>query len=158
MAKSATMKPKTATKKATPMQETCCSETMAAPQKVSATKGSCCAETLALGKVQRVILHVSNFDRAVKFYTETLGLKLQSKSEGWAELATGGTEIDLHEGRKSKPSGDDPSLCFSSDNFDATYSALKSRGVNIGAVFKPCGDLRCASFTDPDGNRLGIEG
>jgi catechol 2,3-dioxygenase-like lactoylglutathione lyase family enzyme len=110
-----------------------------------------------LGKVERVILYVSDFERAVKFYTETLGLGLKHKSEGWAELATQGTEIDLHHGRDAKAK-DSTSLGFSVENFDAAYAALKARGVKVGKIFSPCGGLRCACFQDPDGNNLGIEG
>ncbi len=119
---------------------------------------SAAAPALSLGKVERVILYVSNFDRAVKFYTEKLGFTLKSKSEGWAELATAGTEIDLHHGRETKPQEGEPSLGFAVADFDAAYTALKARGVKVGKIFSPCSELRCACFTDSEGNNLGIEG
>jgi catechol 2,3-dioxygenase-like lactoylglutathione lyase family enzyme len=113
---------------------------------------------LKLGKVERVILYVADFDRAVKFYTETLGLSLLHKDEGWAALGTQGTEIDLHHGRRPKPQENDANIGFRVEDFDSAYAALKDRGVKVGKVFSPCGGLRCAGFTDPDGNKLGIEG
>jgi catechol 2,3-dioxygenase-like lactoylglutathione lyase family enzyme len=113
---------------------------------------------LKLGRVERVILYVADFERSVAFYTQTLGLPLRHKSEGWAELATEGAEIDLHHGRESKPGESDPSLSFKVENFDSAYAALKSRGVKVGKIFSPCGGLRCACFKDPDGHNLSIEG
>ncbi len=121
-------------------------------------KKTAATPALSLGKVERVILYVSNFDRAVKFYTEKLGFTLKSKSEGWAEIATAGTEIDLHHGRTTKPQEGEPSLGFAVADFDAAYAALKARGVKVGKIFSPCSTLRCACFTDSEGNNLGIEG
>ncbi len=128
------------------------------PTATARPKARKAAPALALGKVERVILYVSDFERAVKFYTEKLGLALKVKHEGWAELATSGTEIDLHHGRKNKVQECEPCLGFRVDDFDRSYAALKARGVKVGKIFSPCGGLRCACFTDPDGNNLGIEG
>ncbi len=117
---------------------------------------------LALGKVQRVILYVNDFDRAVKFYTETLGIPLQYQDEGWAALATQGTEIDLHAGGcGDEATAAEPGsthVAFAVADLDATYAALKARGVKLSEIFSPCGGTRCASFEDLDGNCLGIEG
>lgn len=111
-----------------------------------------------LGKVERVILYVSDFDRAVRFYHETLALPLQKREEGWAQLGTQGTEICLHSGRKPAADENAPWIGFWADNFDATYAWLKEQGVQVGNIESPCGGIRIASFKDPDGNPLGIEG
>lgn len=113
---------------------------------------------LNLTGVERVILYVTDWDRAVKFYTETLGIPLKYKEDGWAALATRGIELNLHSGRKSRAQKDEASIGFRVDDFDATYAALKQRGVKVGEIYSPCEELRCANFTDPDGNRLSIEG
>jgi predicted enzyme related to lactoylglutathione lyase len=116
------------------------------------------AAELRLGRVERVILYVSDFERAVRFYTETLGLALNYKEEGWASFKTEGTEIDLHGGRKEKAEPHAPNIGFRVERLDAATAALKARGVKVGKIFSPCGGLRCANFADPDGNVLGIEG
>ena len=111
-----------------------------------------------LGKVARVILYVSDFDRAVKFYTETLGIKKVYAEQGWCSLATEGTEIDLHHGRKASAGECEVNIGFQVKDLDATYAALLDAGVKVSKIFSPCGGLRCVSFRDPDGNSLGIEG
>lgn len=116
------------------------------------------ASSPGLGAVARVIVYVTDFKRAVKFYTETLGLAAKTVVEGWAELETAGTEIDLHHGRDSKAEEHSASIGFRVADVDATVASLKSRGVKVGKIFSPCGGLRCASFRDPDGNALSIEG
>lgn len=122
-------------------------------------KTAAAAAKPGLRAVQRVILYVSDFDRAVKFYTETLGVPLKGGHDGWAELGTEGIEIDLHSGRGKQAAGeDDPLIYFRVDDLDATYAALRSRGVKLGEIQSPCGGVRCACFRDPDGNALGIEG
>jgi catechol 2,3-dioxygenase-like lactoylglutathione lyase family enzyme len=43
-----------------------------------------------------VILVVEDFDRALRFYTEVLGLKLGQRSEDYAPLDTGATRLGLY--------------------------------------------------------------
>jgi hypothetical protein len=48
---------------------------------------------------------------------------------------------------------------FRVENFDASYKALQLREVpQLGEPYSPVAGLRCAQFSDPDGNALGIEG
>lgn len=116
------------------------------------------AKTLDLSKVERVILYVTDFDRAVKFYRDTLGLKPSFAEEGWAQFETKGTELCLHSGREEAPGKHDACVGLGVADFDFSYAELKRRGVAMGEIHSPCGGIRCAGFNDPDGNRLGIEG
>ena len=112
-----------------------------------------------LSKVARIILFVRDMDVAVKFYTEVLGIPLQYRFGDWAGLATEGVEICLHGGRTAiAPPHGDPSIGFHVDDFDATCTELKARGVKLGNIFSPSPGIRVAHFDDPDGNELGIEG
>lgn len=114
----------------------------------------------AITTTARVILYVSDFDRALAFYTKTLGFELSYPTEGgWAEFKTGQASICIHAGREGTVTTKGiSSVGFAVDDFDKTYANLKTRGVVLGDVFKPCGDLRVSSFCDPDGNELSIEG
>jgi predicted enzyme related to lactoylglutathione lyase len=130
-----------------------------APAKAATSaKAAKAAKPFKLGAVERIILYVRDFNRAVKFYGETLAIGLKYQSPGWAALATSGIEINLHEGLKGKPADKLLNLSFRVDDFDAACAELKKRGVTVGAVFQPCEGLRCAPFSDPDGHRLHIEG
>ena len=112
----------------------------------------------ALLHCNRVIYYVKDFQKAVDFYTNTLGLQLSYPAEGgWAELSTGACRLSLH-------ATDEPftpnftSVSFAVADFDATRAKLISKGVAMGEVFEPCGTVRCSTFKDLDGNHLCIEG
>lgn len=114
----------------------------------------------AIRTAARMILYVSDFDRALAFYSKTLGLELAYPGEGgWAEFKTGQAAICIHAGREGQLTTKGiASVGFAVDDFDAAFKSLKARGVVLGEPFMPCGDLRVSSFCDPDGNELSIEG
>ncbi|HEV2992985.1 MAG TPA: VOC family protein [Acidimicrobiia bacterium] len=111
-----------------------------------------------------VILIVEDLDRAVGFYTETLGLTLGHRAGSYAQLATGLTRVGLYEraamsellGRPlGAPDPDRPGfeLGFLVADCDATYADLVARGA-AGAVEptdRPWGQ-RTAYVRDPDGH------
>ena len=114
----------------------------------------------ALLKNARVILYVSDFDRALAFYSGTLGLRTAYPAEhGWAEFVTGDSAVCIHSGREHQgPTKGISSVSFSVADFDAAKARLEAQGVVMSAPFDPCGGLRVSSFSDPDGNELAIEG
>lgn len=117
------------------------------------------AKRLDLTRPQRVIFYVTDFERAMKFYKETLGLKLASPAEdGWASFQLKGIELSIHSGRKKSTKGDATYFGFAVSDVDAARLTLKARGVKVGEIVSPCGGTRFFSFQDPDGNHLGCEG
>ena len=80
---------------------------------------------------------VRNMDRAVKFYTKTLGGKLQSRAEGemkemWASVKIGKEEFWLI--KPSSSQGKKPDLAFSTfivKNIKAEVTDLKKRGARF---------------------------
>jgi predicted enzyme related to lactoylglutathione lyase len=102
-------------------------------------------------------LMVADFDRAVRFYTETLGLKLKNRfGNEWAEVETPGLTIGLHPAREGTPSGGAShiSIGLGVDDLDAAVSELRQRGLEFQPV-RDAGDAgRFAAFSDPDGTAL----
>lgn len=103
-------------------------------------------------------IYVSNLDRAVKFYTETLGLKLQYQAgQGWASIDAGnGLVLGLH---GTHPGGPEPGkngatqVGFELDEpLDAVYSKLTERGLKFQGPIMDTDAVRLAYFSDPDGN------
>jgi len=110
-----------------------------------------------LERVDQVWFWVADMDRAVAFYTDVLGLRLQHRDgDTWAELAAGPIRLALHGGATAARQGGG-TVVFEVDDLDAVRFAMEMRGVafddRIGEVD---GVARFASFTDPDGNRLQI--
>ncbi len=108
---------------------------------------------MMLRRIERVWFWVQDMDRALKFYTEVLGLELVHRhGDEWAELASEPVHLALHGGDGHEPGG---TVVFEVEDLDEARFALELRGV----VFEPHageveGVARFVSFADPDGNRL----
>ena len=104
-------------------------------------------------------VYVSSVSRAVKFYSEILGMRVKSHwSEEFAEVEMPGLIIGLHPaGGKGAPkpgASGSISIGFEVDDLDSALQDLKSKGVTFhGSVFED-GPVRLAFFGDPDGNAL----
>jgi predicted enzyme related to lactoylglutathione lyase len=112
-----------------------------------------------------VIVYVKDMDKAVSFYTKTLGIKLRMNEGGWAELETGNTTLALHQAEQvagaSVPG--QPIVVFNTDDIQKTYEALKESGVKVEGEPAVCCEEedfigKSVSFKDPDGNHLSVYG
>jgi len=106
-------------------------------------------------KEANVTLMVNDMERAVRYYTETLGLKLKVRyGEHFAQVEAPGTIIALHPKSGPKPGGfESISIGFAVDDLDRTMGELKAKGVSFSRITDDT-QVRLAFFTDPDGNPL----
>lgn len=109
-----------------------------------------------------VQLRVADLDRAVAFYSETLGFELEriDRPLKWARIKSGisGVVIGLGEGEGVEGSGT-VSLNFGVGNIDRARAILESRGVVfLGPTQNIPGVVRLADFKDPDGNLIRLAG
>jgi catechol 2,3-dioxygenase-like lactoylglutathione lyase family enzyme len=106
-------------------------------------------------------IYVANIEVSIRFYTETLGLKLRMRAgDKWAEIDAGpGLVIGLHPvepGQTPKP-GVQGSLAIGfnvTQDLDQVVSALARRGVRFHGPVVDDEHVRLAFFDDPDGNGL----
>jgi len=99
---------------------------------------------------------VKDFDRAFRFYAETLGLPVKMRAgDEYAEVALPGLTIGLHNASHGEPTGGAPGvqLGLQVDDLDAAMAELKTRGVTFGHVIN-ADSRRFAYFTDPDGTSI----
>jgi predicted enzyme related to lactoylglutathione lyase len=106
--------------------------------------------------VWAITLTVSDLERAVRFYGETLGLTKKYQFGDYAGFDCGGVEIGLKTwGDLESPREGEPCIDFAVNSVDETFEALSSRGV---VFIKEPEDAqwgaRIALFKDPDGNVL----
>ncbi len=118
-----------------------------------------------------VRVFVSDWDRALRFYTETLGIPTAFRSDemGWAQLDTGEANLALE---RVEPSSSPPypgaegalvgrflGVSLTVSDIDKTYRDLCERGVEfLGPPERmPWGGV-LAHFSDPDGNVLTLLG
>jgi len=108
-------------------------------------------------KEANVTILVRDMDTAVRFYTDTLGLRLKAHyGSHFAQVEAPGTIIALHPVSEKRPQPgktDSMSIGFSVPNLDESMAELSSRGVKFSRTADD-DQVRLAFFTDPDGNPL----
>jgi predicted enzyme related to lactoylglutathione lyase len=101
-----------------------------------------------------VWLPVTDMDRAVSFYSDTLGLEVQQRDDEWSMLRIGDVTVGLNS--RESPSGDGGAVvAFRADQeIEDAVKTLSDKGVDVpgGVTEHPWG--RIATFKDPDGNDL----
>jgi len=119
---------------------------------------------LNLTQVGRVCVTVSDTDRAIDFYVDTLGFeKVVDEPMGdagrWVEVAVKGTPTTIALAPPppgQTAGGSQTGICLDTSDVDADHAALKAAGVDVdeevarwGAPVPPM-----FWFRDPDGNSL----
>ena len=106
-----------------------------------------------------VTVYVSNMDQAVKFYSETLGLKLAYRfGDHWAAVEVGrGLTIGLHPASELMPAGRKGSMAIGLELSGSIHEAVRKLQAK-GVVFEgPVNESKAGNFVgfeDPDGNQL----
>lgn len=91
-------------------------------------------------KATTAFYYVQNMDRAVKFYTETLGFPLKVRfGDHWAEVDAGSISIGLHPTEEGAAvTGDGGAIVsFAVNNLEALAETLKARGASVGDIRSP---------------------
>ena len=106
-----------------------------------------------------VTIYVSDMERSVRFYTETLGLRLMYRGgPGYTAIDAGkGFELGLHAthpgGPRPGPGGLQLSLNVTAP-IGEVVAALRSRGVAVEDPRPGGGPITLAPLGDPDGNPI----
>ena len=101
-----------------------------------------------------VFCYVTDMDRAVAFYTDVLGLKLESR-DIVARFDIDGVPFELAPSPSDAEviGGGNARLCLGVDSIRQALEDLRGKGVRTGEVREvPGGTL--ATFSDPDGNEV----
>jgi catechol 2,3-dioxygenase-like lactoylglutathione lyase family enzyme len=106
-----------------------------------------------------VTVYVSNMDKAVRFYSETLGLKLAYRfGDHWASVEAGkGLTIGLHPASTQSPAGRKGSMAIGLElkgSIQDAVKALEAKGVKFQGIANEGKAGAFAGFEDPDGNQL----
>jgi len=107
-----------------------------------------------------VTVYVADMDRAVRFYSETLGLKLAYRfGDHWASIEAGrGLTIGLHPASAQSPAGRKGSMAIGlqlTGSIREAVSVLRSKGVQFqGDIVSEGKAGSFIGFEDADGNQL----
>ncbi len=111
-------------------------------------------------KVASVILLVSDMQRSIDFYKNTLGLPLKNSSSDWAEFFKDRTTLALHPMNKKLKARAGSTIGmlvgFMVSDMDQTYKNLKKKNVKFlkEPEMEPFGSH--AIILDPDGHMISI--
>lgn len=102
---------------------------------------------------------VSDFDKALRFFTDVVGLKLLTREDkyGWAELAgpDGGTQLGIAVAGKEnhvKP-GQNAIMTFTVSDLIRAKNEMSKKGTKmVGDVLEVPGHVKMQFFHDHDGN------
>lgn len=106
-----------------------------------------------------VTIYVTDMDRAIRFYSEVLGLKLAYRfGDHWASIEAGkGLTIGLHPASADSPAGRKGSMSIGLELTGSIYEAvraLEAKGVRFQNVVNEGKAGSFVGFEDPDGNQL----
>jgi len=111
-----------------------------------------------------VRVFVTDWRRAIRFYTDTLEMTPTLITDGWAQFATGEAQLAIERVDPEDPDSDESvgrfvGVSLTLDDIDAAYRTLTGRGVEfLGAPARqPWGGV-LAHLRDPDGNVLTLLG
>jgi catechol 2,3-dioxygenase-like lactoylglutathione lyase family enzyme len=115
----------------------------------------------SITQVGTVIVPVSDQDRALEFFVDTLGFEKRGdvpygESERWVEVAPprAATTIALVPPREGESPGIETRVGFTTEDADVDHENLRSRGVDVDPeVMRMGGPVPpMFFFRDPDGN------
>ncbi len=105
-----------------------------------------------------VAVPVTDMERSIRFYGETLGLPRASDTEGWPEFQLGeNVSLYLIDPTNIGRTFDGPhtaSIALRVPDVEAAKQALEAKGVAFHGEAFDTGVCHMALFSDPDGNAL----
>ncbi len=105
---------------------------------------------------------VKDLQKSIKFYTDTVGLKLmnQSPEYGWAELAgPDGCTLGIAQEspQMDNKAGTNAIMTVSVEDIDKAVAVYKEKGAQlIGDVVEVPGHVKMQTFSDQDGNIMQV--
>jgi catechol 2,3-dioxygenase-like lactoylglutathione lyase family enzyme len=121
-----------------------------------------------VSKIATVVVPVSDQERAIEFYVDTLGFEKRTdipfgNGYRWVEVAPGDavTTIAIVPPPPGKPSGNvETGIGLYTDDIDAYHADLKEGGIDVDAEISRMGDPvpPLFWFRDPDANTLMVVG
>ncbi|HJS68972.1 MAG TPA: VOC family protein [Nitrososphaera sp.] len=109
-------------------------------------------------KVGAVILLVSNMEKSTRFYRDTLGIPIKTKSKDWTEFFNKDTVLALHPAKKKSriKTGSGMLVGFEVSDLDSTVKTLKQKKVKFFKKPKEEPFGKHAVIADPDGHLVSI--
>lgn len=105
-----------------------------------------------------MILLVSDMEKSIRFYRDTLGIPIKTKSKAWTEFFNKDTVLALHPAKKKSKikTGSGMLVGFEVSDLDSTVKKLKEKKVKFFKKPKEEPFGKHAIIQDPDGHLVSI--
>lgn len=117
--------------------------------------------TTTITDVRTVAVSVTDQDRALDFYVDTLGFDKRMDADlgggfRWIEVAPPGARVSiaLTVASPESPSGIDTGIRLSTSDADGEHDAMRDRGIDADDVMRWPDVPAMFTFRDPDANTL----
>lgn len=115
-------------------------------------------------KIGTITVGVSDQDKALDFYVNTLGFEKisdepMSETERWLEVGLPGSQTHIMLGLRGQSATNSTGMTgfvLHADNIEETCATLKERGVTFTDELKTEPWGKWAQFSDLDGNEFGV--
>jgi predicted enzyme related to lactoylglutathione lyase len=98
---------------------------------------------------------VTDMDRSLEFYADTLGLDIEHQEDDWSMVVAGAVRVGLNAREDAHHGEGGGVIAFAvSDDIEEAVSELASAGVEIAGDVTEHPWGKVATFLDPDGNEL----
>ena len=113
---------------------------------------------MSFRKLGAVILLVSDMEKSVRFYKETLNIPLKKRSDQWTEFFNRETVLALHPAKHKEhlKAGQHILIGFTAGDFDRTMKNLQEKNVTFFKKPREEGFGKHAIIEDPDGHLVSI--
>jgi lactoylglutathione lyase len=109
-------------------------------------------------QIKYAMIFVSDMEKAVAFYRDTVGIPLRFQSPGWSEFTTEGATLALHRAEKSStaeiPAHGGAGSChpgFGVSSLDEFHQRMIAQGVRCIQEPKSVFGAKVAQYAAPDG-------
>lgn len=112
-----------------------------------------------LKRFSHVMIYTTDFERAMKWYVDALGFKVNYASVPYyasMQHPTLQLRVDLHPDPKKENVGRGAMLYFAADDLDNTVAELRSRGIHVSDPRSRGDSPRFTEFADSEGNPIGL--
>jgi len=121
---------------------------------------------MTIERIDHLVLTVADIETTCNFYTDVLGMQVETFAEGRKALTFGNQKLNLHQkGKEFEPKADHPTpgaidICFiTNDSVEQIKQELENKNIPTQGLFErsgATGKIRSVYFRDPDQNLIEV--
>jgi catechol 2,3-dioxygenase-like lactoylglutathione lyase family enzyme len=121
---------------------------------------------MKIDRIDHLVLTVKDIEATCTFYSNVLGMEVETFGEGRKALKFGSQKLNLHQkGKEFEPKADHPTpgaidICFiTTDAVDDIKTELENKHIQTEGIFErtgATGKIRSVYFRDPDQNLIEV--